>query len=65
MPRLSVRSVSCLSISALSGEFVRQAVDGLIVGQDGADVLLKQRREPQTHTVDLEAVKDALIQLSH
>lgn len=65
MPRLSVRSVSRLSIGALSGQFVRQAVDGLIVGQDGADVLLKQRREPQTHTVDLEAIKGALIQLSH
>lgn len=62
MPCLSVRSVSCLSISALSGQFVRQAVDGLIVGQNGVDVLLKQRREPQTHTVDLETIKDALIQ---
>lgn len=65
MPRLSVRSVSCLSVRALSGQLVCQAVDGLIVGQDGADVLLKQRRQPQTHTVDLEAIKDALIQLSH
>lgn len=62
MPCLSVRSVSCLSVSALSGQFVRQAVDGLIVGQNRVDVLLKQRREPQTHTVDLETIKDALIQ---
>lgn len=59
MPCLSVRSVSGLPISALSGQFVRQAVDGLIVGQDGADMLLKQSREPQTHTVDLETIKDA------
>lgn len=54
VPRLSVRSVSRLSVGALSGQFFSQAVDGLVVGQDGADVLLKQRREPQTHTVDLE-----------
>lgn len=63
MPCLSVRSVSGLPISALSGQFVRQAVDGLIVGQDGADMLLKQSREPQTHTVDLETIKDATVTL--
>lgn len=57
MSCLSVRSVSGLSVSALSGQFVRQAVDGLIVGQDGADVLLEQSREPQTHAVDLKAIQ--------
>lgn len=54
VPCLSVRSVSRLSVCALSGQFVCQAVDGLVVSQDGADMLLKQRRQPQTHTVDLE-----------
>lgn len=54
VPCLSVCSVSRLSVCALSGQFVRQAVDGLVVGQNGADMLLKQCREPQTHTVDLE-----------
>lgn len=54
VPCLSVRSVSRLSVSALSGQLIRQAVDGLVVIQDGADMLLKQCREPETHTVDLE-----------
>lgn len=52
MTCLSVCGVSCLSVSALSGQFVRDAVDGFVVRQDGADVFLEQRREPQAHTVD-------------
>lgn len=54
MPGLSVCRVSRLSVRALSVQFIRQAVNGLVVGQDGADVLLEQRRQPQTHAVDLE-----------
>lgn len=53
VPSLPVAGEPGLSVRALSGEFVRQAVDGLVVGQDGADVLLEERREPQTHAVDL------------
>lgn len=53
MPCLSVRGVSRLSVGALPGHFICQTMDGLVVGQDGADVLLKQSREPQTHAVDL------------
>lgn len=64
VPRLPVRSVSRLSVGALSGQSVGQAVDGLVVGQDGADVLLEECGEPQTHAVDLETQDDALIQLS-
>lgn len=52
MPCLSVRGVSRLSVGALPGHFICQTMDGLVVGQDGADVLLKQSREPQTHAVD-------------
>lgn len=54
VPCLSVRSVSGLSVSALPGQFICQSVDGLVVGQDGTDMLLKQCRKPQTHTVDLK-----------
>lgn len=54
MPSLSVCGEPCLSVRAFTGQFVRQAVDGLVVSQDGADVLLKQCREPQTHAVDLQ-----------
>lgn len=54
VPRRSVCSVPCLSVCALSGQFACQAVDGLVVRQDGADMLLKQRGQPQTHAVDLE-----------
>lgn len=61
MPSLSVSGESCLSVRAFTGQFVCQAVDGLVVSQDGADVLLKQRREPQTHAVDLQTIEDALI----
>lgn len=64
VPCLPVRSVSCLSVSALSGQSVGQAVDGLVVGQDGADVLLEECREPQTHAVDLDTRDNALSQLS-
>lgn len=64
VPCLPVRSVSCLSVSSLSGQSVGQAVDGLVVGQDGADVLLEECREPQTHAVDLDTRYNALSQLS-
>lgn len=54
MPCLLVRSVSPLFVRALSGQSIGQSVDGFIVVQDGADVLLKQRRKPQTHAVNLQ-----------
>lgn len=53
MTCLSVCSVSHLSVGALSGQLTCQAMNGLIIIQDGADVLLKQSRKPQTHAVDL------------
>lgn len=46
VPSLSVRGEPGLPVSALSGEFVWQAVDGLVVSKDGADMLFKERREP-------------------
>lgn len=46
VPCLSVCSVSCLSVGALFGQFISQAVDGFVVSQDGADMLLKQGRKP-------------------
>lgn len=54
MASLSVCGVSRLSVGALSGQFVGQAVDGFVVGEDGTDVLLEQSRESQTHTVNLQ-----------
>lgn len=54
VPRLSVRGVSPLFVRALSGQSVGQTVNGFIVIQDGADVLLKQGRKPQTHAVNLQ-----------
>lgn len=54
MPCLSVCRVSGLSVSALSAEFVCQAMDCSVIGQDGTDMLFEQCREPQTHTVDLD-----------
>lgn len=61
MPSLSVRGEPPLFVRALSGEFVRQAVDGLVVGQNGADVLFKERREPQTHAVNLNQNKQDML----
>lgn len=46
VPCLSVCSVSCLSVGPLFGQFISQAVDGFVVSQDGADMLLKQGRKP-------------------
>lgn len=45
--------MSCLSVSALFAQFVCQAVDRSVISQDWTDMLLKQCREPETHTVDL------------
>lgn len=63
VPCLSVCSVSCLSVAALSGQFICQAVNGFVVGQDGTDMLLKQCRKPQAHTIYLKKLKKTLVNL--